>query len=780
VTVTRDRPRSRARAGAPPSWFVPLESKLHVPPTRPGIVPRTRLLERLRAAGSSTLIVIDAPLGYGKTSLLAQWAEEDERPFLWLTLDDADNDASRLLVYLVIALNEAFRVGPEVFPRPPEPGPGFVAFSLPRIARALSTRVQPFVLVLDDVQVLHDRHALDVLAMIVDNLPEGSQLVLAGRDPPPLQLSRVLVSRSMTRLRTPELAMTSNEATQLLHAAGLPVGGSESAMLVERTEGWPAALYLAAVALREERHLGRALESFAGSDALVLDYLRDEMLDGLTRGRLAFMLGTAVLDRVSGPLCDAVLQTTGSAQTLEEMERANLFLMPTDRKRVWFRRHQLFADVLLAELRRRDPGQESVQHRRAAEWFEESGHPDAALDHARASGDLVLAGEIIARHVVEYVSSGRASTVRRWIESLPSTAYADAPWFGVAAALAYVSSGNVDRAMHWLAVGERGRDDDGPLPDGRASLRSGIAITRAALAMEGIDQLAADAALGYTLEPENSPWRAFCAFLEGVALHLQGRSGDALARLHEAVSLSSLEQPNVHAWALAQLAICAMHGGDLVGARDFAEQARVEVERTGLQEYAPAALVYAASALACAHWRQPAEARRDAARATRSFALLSGLAPWLSTEGRVVAAETYLALGDPAHARESLRAAERDLSRLGNAPVLRARFEAARRAATGQAQVTNGPPLTAAEIRVVQYLPTHLSFREIAARLHVSRNTVKTQVMSSYRKLGASSRTEAVELAKALALLDLQPSEVNGAAEGRPPGSGRAARPAAT
>jgi LuxR family maltose regulon positive regulatory protein len=736
-----------------PAWFVPLESKLHVPTTRPGIVPRPRLVQARGQGQRSPLTLVMAPPGYGKTTLLTQWGENDGRRFLWLTLDDADDDASRMLVYLVTALNEAVPLGPEVFPRPPEPGPGFVAFALPRVARALTSASEPFVLVLDDVHVVHDRNALEVLAMIVQNIPAGSQVVLAGRDPPPLPLSRLLVSGSLTTINTQQLAMTLHEGTQLLHAAGLPVGGSEAAMLVERTEGWPAGLYLAALALREERHLGEALASFAGGDALVSEYLRDEMLDRLPLDRLEFMLGTAVLDRLSGPLCDAVLETSGSADKLEELERANLFLVPCDRNRIWFRRHQLFAEALLAELRRRAPGEESIQHRRAAEWFERSGDLDAAVDHARASRDFVLAGRIIARHVFPYIATGRASTVRRWIESLPGGVLADLPWFGAAAALAYVPTGNIDRATYWLAVAERGGSDAGPLPDGRVSLRSGVAITRAALSLGAIDELGRDAALGYALERDNSPWRAYCAFLLGVALHLQGKPA-ASAKLEEAVALSSLEQPHVHACALAQLSICAMDAGDHEAARDLAERARVDIERSGLQEYAPAALVYAASALACASWRQPAEARRDAARAIRLFGDLSGLASWLSTEGRVVTAEADLALGDPAHARECLRAAERGLIRLGDAPVLRRHFDAAKAAAIGQAHLSRGPALTAAEIRVVQFLPTHLSFREIAARLYVSRNTVKTQVMSAYRKLGASSRTEAVELARRLALLD--------------------------
>jgi LuxR family maltose regulon positive regulatory protein len=738
-----------------PPWFVPFEAKLHVPPTRPELVARPHLIDLLRGSEASPLVLVIAPPGYGKTTVLAQWAPQEERPFLWVTLDESDNDASRMLVNIVVALDEAVELGRGLFPRPPEPGPGFISFALPRVTRAISDRADGFVLVLDDVHVLHDRDALDLLGTIVQNLPPGCQLVLAGRDLPSLRLGRLLVSHSLVTLGTRELAMSVREGRQLLHAAGLPVGDSEAAMLVDRTEGWAAGLYLAALALAEEEHLGHALESFAGSDMLLSEYLKDELLDRLPPDRLEFMLGTAVLERLCGSLCDAVIGTTGSAEQLEEQARANLFLTSTDRRGVWYRRHQLFAEWLLAELRRRDPGRETEEHRRAAGWFEAAGDIDTALDHARAAGDHTMAAEMIARHAVEYVGSGHASTVRRWIEAFPERPFIEFPWFGATAALAYAPNGDLDRATRWLAVAERGADDGRPVPDGRTSLGSAVAITRATMGLAGVAQLERDASLGYDLEPDDSPWRALCAFLQGVAIHLQGHLDAAVPKLEEAVATSPTDQPNVHAWGLSQLAVAAMQADDWDRARDHAERARMEIERDGLQEYSPAALVYAVSALSSAHWRQPGEARHDAALATRLFAALSGLAPWMSVEGRIAIAEAYLALGDPGLARENLRAAERDLTRLRDAPVLRRWFDATYEAAVARAHEVNGPPLTAAEIRVLQFLPTHLSFREIAERLHVSRNTVKTQVMSSYRKLGASSRTEAVERAKALALVNV-------------------------
>jgi LuxR family maltose regulon positive regulatory protein len=281
-----------------------------------------------------------------------------------------------------------------------------------------------------------------------------------------------------------------------------------------------------------------------------------------------------------------------------------------------------------------------------------------------------------------------------------------------------------------------------------------VAISRAALGLAGSRQLLEDATTGYEAEREDSVWRPFCAFLQGAAQYLLGDTDQARVKLDEARRLSALAQPNVHAWTLAQLAVLEASVGDWESARELAERARIDVERHGLQEYVSAALVSAVSALTCAHSRQPSEARRDAAKAARLLAMISGLAPWLAVEARLLLADTYLLFGDAGAARASLRAAQRDLPRVGDAPGLRAWWESSHAAAMSQREASTGPPLTPAEIRVLQFLPTHLSFREIAERLHVSRNTVKTQVISAYRKLGAASRTEAVESARALSMIE--------------------------
>jgi LuxR family transcriptional regulator, maltose regulon positive regulatory protein len=740
---------------------MPLEAKLHAPAPRSGLVQRPRLIERLRSVNDMPLVLVIAPPGYGKTTLLSQWREEDQRPFAWITLDGTENDPSELLAYLILGLGEVLALGPEIFPRSHARGRSFIAYSLPRVARAIAHG--RFVLVLDDVHVLTSPESLELLAVIVQHLPVGSHVVLSGRDQPPMLLSRMLANQSLVRLGSQQLAMTSFEGLQLLHASGIPVGASEAESIVARTEGWAAGLQLAALSLREQEHLGKALETFTGSDGLVSEYLRDELLDRMPSDQLEFLLGTAVLDHLSGPLCDAVLRASGSAVKLGELERENVFLTRLNQNGVWYRRHQLFAEMLRSELRRRDPKRLKVQHQRASDWFEANSNPDMALSHARAAGDITRAAGVVARNLLAYISAGRATTICRWIDALPADELAAIPWFAAAASVAFVPTGEVERATHWLAIADRHgtAEENGPLPDGRASLRSAMAISRAVLGLGGIRRLEENASLGYELERHESPWRALCALFLGVALHLQGRQEEAMARLQEAADLSAFEQASVHAMSLAQLAMIAAERGDWETMRELSERARIEVESSPLQDYASMADVYAVSALSCARWRQPAQARRDAARAAKLLASLSGLATWMNAEGWMLIGQAYLLLGDVAATRDALRNARRHLSHLPDAPVLHALFDEANQSVTARSREVVGPALTAAEIRVVQYLPTHLSLGEIATQLHVSRNTVKTQVISAYRKLGVSTRTQAVESARTLALIDSAQPEPN-------------------
>ena len=296
---------------------------------------------------------MSAPAGYGKTILAAEWAKRDRRPFVWLSIDRHDNDPAVLLTYLAVGLDRVEPIDPAVFRALASRGASIAHTVLPPLATALSSKALPVVVVLDDVQLLHDQEGLDALAVLVDHLPPGSQLVVISRAAPLLPVARWRVEGRLAELGPDELAMDPAEAGSLLAAARVELADGEVAELTRRTEGWPVALYLAALSLKAQhpRNGGAGVE-FSGRERFLVDYLQSALLAGLSPTEVRFLTRTAVLERLSGPLCDAVLGTTGSAAVLASLERSNLLVVPLDRQREWYRYHQLFRELLRGELER--------------------------------------------------------------------------------------------------------------------------------------------------------------------------------------------------------------------------------------------------------------------------------------------------------------------------------------------------------------------------------------------------------------------------------------------
>jgi LuxR family maltose regulon positive regulatory protein len=364
--------------------FELVESKLHPPRLRPGIVPRTALVERLLATPAAQIICVVGPAGYGKTTLLVQWANRSGRRVAWVTVDPHDNDPVVLLAYLAVALDRIQPIDPEIFHTLASPGSHVLATVVPRLVAAMSAMSKPVALVLDHVELLHDRACLDVVVELAVRLPGSSLLALASRTRPRLPLALRRQGR-VVELDATDLAMDQSEARALLERAQVRLADEHAAELHRRTEGWPVGLYLAALALRAGAGIaveGDAEAGFAGDDRLVADYLHAGLLGRLSGDEVAFLTRTAVLDRMCGPLCDAVVGTQGSAGVLRSMDRANLLLVPLDRRRQWYRYHHLFRDLLRAELGRREPELIRQLHVRAAAWFEANGLPETAIDHA--------------------------------------------------------------------------------------------------------------------------------------------------------------------------------------------------------------------------------------------------------------------------------------------------------------------------------------------------------------------------------------------------------------
>jgi LuxR family transcriptional regulator, maltose regulon positive regulatory protein len=390
-----------------------LATKLHMPGPRPGLVPRPRLLARLDEGLGRGLVLVCGPAGYGKTVLLTDWARRGEVPAAWLSLDAADNDPARFWRHAVAALDRARpgtgdRVAPLLGPPAPSSFQGLVTALINDLA------ADQVLLVLDDYHLISARQVHESLAFLVEHRPAGICVVLASRSDPPLPLARLRARGQLAEIRAAELRFTPAEAGELLrHAASALPDGSVAA-LAARTEGWAAGLQLAALSLRGQDDAAAFVAAFTGSHRYVLDYLAEEVLEGQDERLRTFLLQTSVLDRLSGPLCDAVTGREGSQALLEEAERAGLFLIPLDEVRGWWRYHHLFADLLRARLQQEQPGRLAQLHRNAAAWCQEHGLADDAIGHAAAAGEMLWAARIIEQHL----TWSTASAARR----PPSTA----------------------------------------------------------------------------------------------------------------------------------------------------------------------------------------------------------------------------------------------------------------------------------------------------------------------------------------------------------------------
>jgi LuxR family maltose regulon positive regulatory protein len=737
------------------SSFPIIESKLTAAPRRPGIVSRVRLLDWLEASAGTPVVAICAPAGYGKTVLAAEWAERDPRPFVWLSIDRQDNDPVVLLTYLAVGLDRVEPIDPGVLGVLASRGVSITKMVLPQLGAALATKALPVVVVLDNVHLLHDQEGLDAVAVLVDHLPPGSQLAVISRGEPPLPVARWRAEGRLAELDPGELAMSPVEAGSLLGAARVELADSEVAELTRRTEGWPVALYLAALAHKAGGHQGNAGLAFTGDDRFLADYLHAELLAHLPAELRAFLTRTAVLERLSGPLCDAVLDTTGSAAVLASLERSNLLVVPLDRQRQWYRYHPLFRELLLGELERHEPELVGELTRRAARWCRHQGLVEAAIGYAMDAGDADLVARGVEQAVISVYRSGRLATVQAWFGWFDDHGLLQQyPAVAVLGAWVQALGGHTAAAERWAEAAEQG-SHEGMLPDGSASIEGWRALLRAKLCRHGIAQMRADAELALTLIPAGSLWRAPAQLLLGISHLLAGDHGVADRVVAEAVEVAQDAGATVAASvALAEQAILAVGRQDWQAAEALVEQARSVVVSAQLEECLTSLVLYAVGARVAIHHGKLDQAEQDLARAQQLRPQATHALPYYSVQARLELTRAYLALTDVASARTVLREVE-DLLRwrpdLGTLPEqtsqLRSQLDYVR------GDVIGAAPLTSAELRLVPLLTTHLSFREIGQRLYVSQHTVKSQAISIYRKLGVSSRGQAVQRVQEIGLL---------------------------
>ena len=486
-----------------------LETKLFVPRPPRGLVARPRLIERLRRGAESKLTLIAAPAGFGKTTLVADWlagAPGGARGVAWLSLDQADNEPGTFWTYVITALRTvAPGAGARSLGMLHAPQPAAIETVLTTLLNEISAAPNDIVLVLDDHHLVDAHEVQTGLAFLLEHLPAQVHLLIATRADPAFPLARMRARGELVEIRAADLRFTSEEAAAYLNGMmGLDLTSGDIAALEARTEGWIAALQLAALSIQGRDDVAGFIAGFTGDDRYIVDYLIEEVLQRQPGPVRAFLLQTSILGRLSGPLCDAVTGEAGGASMLESLDRGNLFLVPLDDRRRWYRYHRLFADVLLARVVDERPEQVPFLHRRASEWFEQHGEPPEAIRHAMAAGDVERAADLIERAIPAMRSSRQEAVFLAWLQALPDDVLAARPVLSVHYAGALLVNGRVEGAEARLRDAERWLD---AMADGGAGAAGGpapivvdeeefrrlpraIAVYRAALAMAAGDPTA--------------------------------------------------------------------------------------------------------------------------------------------------------------------------------------------------------------------------------------------------------------------------------------------------
>jgi LuxR family maltose regulon positive regulatory protein len=698
-----------------------LVTKLHPPVVPAQTVVRERLFDRLDERRRVTLVA--CPAGFGKSTLLAAWREAREPDAAWVTLDESDDDPAVLWAHVAAALGVAV------------PNAPLREVVLPRLVNELARR-EATVLVLDDA---HRVANLETVSWFAEQLPATMRLVVASRTDPAIGLGRLRARGQLLELRADELRFTAAEAGEFLNQhLRLELDRADVELLVARTEGWPAGLYLAALTLAatEDRHA--LVAAFDGTSAHIVDFLAAEVLavhpDELQR----FMVRTSVLERLCAPLCDAVLGGSGSARALDVLARTNLFLLGLDHNRRWFRFHHLFAQILRVELDKREPELVTELHRRAYAWHAEHGTTDEAIRHAVEARAYDSASRLLTGNWVAYANSGRIESINDWLGRVPDGD--DQRLLLTRAWVAALRGREGDMRVAASRARALGNLGDGPLEDGFVSVESSLSVLEATFGWGDVQAILTHGGRSEQLEPPDSPWRPVITWALGWAHYCNGDLEQAERWLKETTRIApAAEQWIVGVAAIADLSLIAGMRGRRAEQLRLAEEAVAISRRVGLFDAVEDGEVHTAYGVAlAAHGRPGALSSLEKGVFLRriwgqKLDLIDGL---IALASHVEDPERATALFDEAQAL---------VARCADPGVLPVRLAAARRRVTLRRGAVSDA-LSDRELTVLEHLAEGLTEREIAAELYLSFNTVHSHVKAIYRKLGVTSRAEAVAI----------------------------------
>ncbi|MGO4452520.1 LuxR C-terminal-related transcriptional regulator [Arthrobacter sp. RAF14] len=709
-------------------------------------VHRTGLIDQVRS-GDSRVVTVSAPAGYGKTSLLAEWCQSEDRAVGWLSFREEDNDPAALLRLLAHACM-GFAPGAAVFDgQVPTVDGAVLGRAAPALALALSRAERSFVLFLDDVHLLSAVDCLDVLDVVLAGVPRGSQIVLAARHGA-ARFARTGLAAGAARISADDLRIDLTGAATIAEEVGVAVQPAALRDWVDRCDGWAAGIHMCAL-------LAKDGSSASVSDhELFADYLYQECLKDLTEDTRQFLVRSSVLKWHIPDLCDAVLDRTDSARVLRSLETRQLFVTAERTGRA-YRLHPLFQEFLHHELLREASGSVPALHLRAAQWFQEVGRLPEAIEHAIAAENFDLAMALVTAAALEAYEAGHDVALSRWLRQI-----GDRPLLSNASALVIIA---------WFAV-LAGTDDDADkwstllrqVPDGVGAdgmnFTSAKSMIEAIMMKGGLKRALVQAEYAAQTEPLGSPWRDPALQIFGSTLLHSGLEDQARPVLQEArFTADARRNPATIVICETEFALLAIENNEWARARKHVDEALEIIREHGIDGYVMCA--YARAAAACVRLqagdRKAGEQLLAAAMADR---LRCGRAvPLLAIPSRLLLARGHLQVGDHEAAALLLGEAESMLPPEGGRAALDERVEAVRRAVRGASdRAGKASPmvsLTAAEQRVLPYLQTHLTRAEIALRLFVSPNTVGTQISAIFRKFGVTNRADAVQKAFALGLL---------------------------
>jgi len=559
-----------------------LATKLYIPQSLPSIVPRPDLTKRLTDGMEGELTLISAPAGFGKTTLLGEWIHKTEMPVAWISLDAGDNDPVRFLTYLVAALqNIEPGIGKYALATLQSPQSPPIESVLTNLINEITALPNDFVLALDDYHLVDEEQIHNIVEFLLDHLPRKIHLVIACRADPPLSLARLRSRNKLREFRASDLSFTTEETTEFFNKGmSLGLSNGDIAMLESRTEGWIAGMQLAGLSMQSCTDAPSFIKLFAGDDRHIMDYLVEQVMDLQSEQIQNFLLHTSILNRLSEPLCDYVTGQTGSQEILNQLERANLFIVPLDNKRQWFRYHHLFADLLRQQLHQAEGDLVPELHRRASKWFEQNGLIEGAIDHAMFADEVGRAGLILSGSVEEFLLGGERIKLRAWLDALPTESLVAHSSLGICLAWLQFSSGNLDDAEKSLDLAEKASSPSNKRENGKiAVVRSWVATFRGDFVR--LTQLAQHAMKN--LPADEKKWRGMAALAAGYGYYITGDMPAAEYSYMQATKLN-LACDNIYFSLIARgdRALALAQCGDLTRALNEFQTAHNTATKTGL------------------------------------------------------------------------------------------------------------------------------------------------------------------------------------------------------